>query len=57
VNVLVVEDEALVAILMQDLVEDAGHACIGPVASVGEARALIESQHVDAAPPGYMAQE
>jgi CheY-like chemotaxis protein len=49
VNVLVVEDEALVAILMQELVEDAGHACIGPVASVGEARALIESQHVDAA--------
>jgi response regulator of citrate/malate metabolism len=49
VNVLVVEDEALVAILMQELVEDAGHACIGPVASVEEARALIESQHVDAA--------
>jgi hypothetical protein len=49
VNVLVVEDEALVAILMQELVEDAGHDCVGPVASVGEARALIESQRVDAA--------
>jgi CheY-like chemotaxis protein len=48
-NVLVVEDEALVSLLMQEIVEQAGHACIGPAASVTEARALIDSRHVDAA--------
>jgi CheY-like chemotaxis protein len=48
-NVLVVEDEALISLLMQEIVEQAGHACIGPAASVTEARALIDSRHVDAA--------
>jgi CheY-like chemotaxis protein len=83
-NILVVEDEALVALLVQEVVEEAGHACLGPVASgpihshdsrvrpnfgaqsaldgicpgnkrlsrttsVGEACALIDSCHVDAA--------
>jgi DNA-binding NarL/FixJ family response regulator len=48
-NVLVVEDEALVSLLMQEIVEQAGHACIGPAASVTEARALVDSRHVDAA--------
>src|SRR3989442_15683489 len=48
-NVLVVEDEALVALLVQEVVEEAGHACVGPAASVGEACALIDSCHVDAA--------
>src|SRR5262249_27873372 len=48
-NILVVEDEALVALLVQEVVEEAGHACVGPVASVGEACALIDSCHVDAA--------
>ncbi len=47
-NILVVEDEALVALLVQEVVEEAGHACIGPVASVGEACALIDTCHVDA---------
>jgi CheY-like chemotaxis protein len=48
-NILVVEDEALVALLIQEVVEEAGHACVGPAASVGEACALIDSCHVDAA--------
>jgi DNA-binding response OmpR family regulator len=48
-NILVVEDEALVALLVQEVVEEAGHACLGPVASVGEACALIDSCHIDAA--------
>jgi CheY-like chemotaxis protein len=48
-NILVVEDEALVALLVQEVVEEAGHACVGPVASVGEACALIDSCQVDAA--------
>jgi DNA-binding response OmpR family regulator len=47
-NILVVEDEALVALLVQEVVEEAGHACVGPVASVGEACALIDSCQVDA---------
>jgi hypothetical protein len=42
-NILVVEDEALVALLVQEVVEEAGHACVGPAASVGEACALIDS--------------
>ena len=48
-NILVVEDEALVALLVQEVIEDAGHACVGPVASVGEACALIDSCQIDAA--------
>jgi len=41
-NILVVEDEALIALLIQEVVEDAGHTCVGPVASVGEACALFD---------------
>jgi response regulator of citrate/malate metabolism len=48
-NVLVVEDEALVALLVQEIVEESGHVCVGPVGSLGEACALIDSCHVDAA--------
>ena len=48
-NVLVVEDEALVGLLVKEVLEEAGHACVGPVASVGEACALIDSRHIDAA--------
>ena len=38
-NILVVEDEALVALLVQEIVEESGHVCVGPV----------DSCHVDAA--------
>jgi DNA-binding response OmpR family regulator len=48
-NVLVVEDEALIGLLVKEVLEEAGHACVGPVASVGEACALIDSRHIDAA--------
>src|SRR6266487_3178652 len=48
-NILVVEDEALVALLVQEIVEESGHVCVGPVGSLGEACALIDSCHVDAA--------
>ena len=48
-NILVVEDEALVALLVQEVVEESGHVCVGPVGSLGEACALIDSCHVDAA--------
>ncbi len=52
-NILVVEDEALVALLIQEVIEEAGHACVGPAASVGEGCALIDSCQVDAALLAY----
>jgi hypothetical protein len=48
-NVLVVEDEALVGLAVQDLVEGSGHACVGPVASVTAACELIAATTLDAA--------
>jgi hypothetical protein len=48
-NVLVVEDEALVSLEVQDLVERSGHACVGPVATVSEACQLIDTMPLEAA--------
>jgi CheY-like chemotaxis protein len=48
-RVLVVEDEALVALLVGDSLQEAGATVIGPVATVGEALALLENGGVDAA--------
>jgi CheY-like chemotaxis protein len=41
-RILVVEDEAIVAMLFEDGLLDAGAKVLGPVASVGEALQLIE---------------
>ena len=41
-QVLVVEDEALVAMLVEDALLDAGARIVGPAVSVGEALRLIE---------------
>ena len=41
-NMLFVEDEALVSLEVQGLVESSGHACMGPVATGTEASPLIE---------------
>ena len=41
-QILIVEDEALVAILMEDELRNAGAEVVGPVASVGEALRLID---------------
>ena len=41
-RILVVEDEALVAMLVEDALLDAGAAVIGPAATVAEALALLE---------------
>lgn len=43
-RVLVVEDEALVAMMIADILEDLGFEVIGPAASVSRALALIESE-------------
>jgi CheY-like chemotaxis protein len=46
-RVLAVEDEALVALLIEDGLHDAGAEVVGPAASVGEALRLIETAAAD----------
>ncbi|HYZ33920.1 MAG TPA: response regulator [Crenalkalicoccus sp.] len=41
-RILVVEDEALVAMLVEDALLDAGASVLGPAATVAEALALLE---------------
>lgn len=43
-SVLVVEDEALVAMLVEDALLDAGATVLGPAATVAEALALLERE-------------
>jgi DNA-binding response OmpR family regulator len=47
-KVLVVEDEALVAMLVEDALLDAGFGVIGPAATVEEAMALLDHERPDA---------
>jgi CheY-like chemotaxis protein len=47
-TVLVVEDEALVAMLVEDALLDAGFRVLGPAATVEEAMQLLESERPDA---------
>lgn len=48
-RVLLVEDEALVACLLEDMLADLGCATVGPAARVDQALALIEAKQIDAA--------
>lgn len=48
-RILVVEDEALVAMLVEDALLDAGALVIGPAATVAEALVLLEHETPDAA--------
>lgn len=48
-RILVVEDEALVAMLVEDALLDAGALVIGPAATVAEALALLDLETPDAA--------
>lgn len=48
-RILVVEDEALVAMLVEDALEDAGFGVIGPVRSVAQALEALEAELPDAA--------
>jgi len=48
-RILVVEDEALVAMLVEDALEDAGFGVIGPVRSVAQALEVLEAERPDAA--------
>jgi CheY-like chemotaxis protein len=40
-KILIVEDESLVALLIEDMLETLGHEPLGPVATVGESLTLI----------------
>ncbi len=48
-NVLLVEDEALVALDIQDYLEHLGHEVSGPIRSMAEARAIPDGRGPDAA--------
>jgi len=48
-RILVVEDEALVAMLVEDALEDAGFGVIGPVRSVAQALEALDAEAPDAA--------
>ena len=48
-RVLVVEDETLVAMLVEDTLADAGVVVLGPVATVAEALAMLEQDRPDLA--------
>jgi CheY-like chemotaxis protein len=48
-RVLVVEDEALVALQLEDMLSDFGCAIIGPASRVAQALALLDGELVDAA--------
>jgi DNA-binding response OmpR family regulator len=48
-RILVVEDEALIAAMVEQWLVEAGCTTIGPVGTVAAAMALLEDQKVDAA--------
>lgn len=48
-NVLIVEDEALLAMELESLVEDAGHKVVGWATSSKEARAMVDTVDADLA--------
>lgn len=48
-RVLLVEDESLVAMLIETILEDAGCAVVGPAGRVAEGLALLAEREVDAA--------
>jgi CheY-like chemotaxis protein len=48
-RILLVEDELLIALLLQGMLEDLGWSVVGPAARVDEALAMLEAEPVDAA--------
>ncbi len=48
-RVMVVEDESLVAMLLETILEDMGCTPVGPAATVDEGLAMAESEALDAA--------
>jgi DNA-binding response OmpR family regulator len=48
-RVLVVDDEALITMMLSDLLAEDGHETVGPAHSEGQALDLVSSSHIDAA--------
>jgi CheY-like chemotaxis protein len=48
-HVLLVEDEALVAMLLENMLDDLGCTVVGPAARLEEAQQLLDKEEVDAA--------
>lgn len=48
-RILIVEDEAMIAMLVEDMLADLGCAVIGPAHDLGSALALAEEATIDAA--------
>jgi len=48
-RILVVEDEALVALMMQDLLSEAGHEVVGPFGTATDALIALQSDQIDGA--------
>ena len=48
-RILVVEDEVLIAVMVEDMLNDLGTTVIGPASTIPEAMALAEAGDIDAA--------
>lgn len=48
-RVLIVDDEALIAMMLSDLLTEFGHDTVGPAHSEGQALELVQSTPIDAA--------
>ena len=48
-RILVVEDEAMVAMLIEDILDELGYATVGPAARVAEALQILDSEAIDGA--------
>jgi CheY-like chemotaxis protein len=48
-HVLVVEDETLVALLLESMLEDLGHIVVGVAANIGDGLAMASQEEIDLA--------
>ena len=48
-RILVVEDEALIAVMVEDMLAELGSVVVGPAATIPAALALVKSEVIDAA--------
>ncbi|MFO1131973.1 MAG: response regulator [Hyphomicrobiales bacterium] len=48
-RILVVEDEALIAVMVEDMLTEMGSVVVGPAATIAQALALAQSEAIDGA--------
>lgn len=48
-RILVVEDEALIAVMVEDMLAELGSVVVGPAAAIDDALALVQIEAIDAA--------